>query len=1524
MRKFIQQILLLLGLASLAFFQVVQAQIVLYEDFNYTPPTYIGGNGNAGSSSNNWTTHSVTAGQTTTIDVVSGNLSYPGLFPPNGYKVSMFGNGNLTSRDVNRAITSSSNVLYFSVLLNIIDNSGLTATGDYFIHFGATAGSPVTIFGARTGAKTVNSGANFRFMIQNTSGGAPTFTEFPQDLSFGTTYLVVVKYDKSTSPTTASLWVNPSSLGGAEPTGSVTNTSGTGSFATFASICLRNNATTPKVEIDEIRIGPTWADVTPSTATPLLSASVTSLNGFQYIIGAGPSVSQSYDLSGSNLNPTSGNLTVTGSTHYEVSANNSTFSNSITIPYSGSTLSATPVYVLLIAGLPQGTYNGETVANSGGGATTVNVTCSGAVVKAEPTNHVTGFAAATGTPSYSTINTTWTDATGGTAPDGYLVKGATGGYGSIVNPVDGTPETDATLVKNIAQGIQSAAFTGLIDNTPYYFKIFPYTNTGIFINYKTDGTVPTATATTTLSPSITYTWIGADNGAWTTAANWTPTRTTPAINDILLFNSGNTKTITEVPTETIGKMGFSGNTIINLQSTTPAILSIIWVTGADLDIPAGCALNMNAANAITIALATTATASISGSMTFSSTIATAHKLTAADANAITFNNGAIFTAGTFFSGNAFGNGTANSVIFTNGSTYIHQAGSNPFVNNPPNSITNFQTGSLYKLISNSTPSFSGKTYANFEMDATGITVTTTGGSAVTMDNLTVTNGTLNFNMTGTPGHSIKGNISVATGSTLNFAPASAGTVTLNGTSPQSISGAGIITTATNSTIEISNSNGVNLNSSIAMNGNLKLTNGLLTLGSSNLVLGTASVITGTPSATAMVVATGTGQLQKGFAASFIGNFIYPVGDNTGTAEFSPVTLNFTSGTFGSGNYTGVNLVNAKYPADPNTGSYLKRYWTVTQSGITGFICNVIFQYVMADVNGTENQIYCMKVLPLPFITYDLANTTLHQLTANGLTFFGTFTGTQPLMPVVSTTIPVINITHNSATGGGNVTSDGGSTITARGVCYSTTPNPTITGPHSTEPGTTGIFTSDIAGLTPQTLYYLKAYATNNVGTAYGAQTSFTTLCEPLVPVIEFYADKVNILVGESVNFFDQSLYCPTSWAWSFVGGTPMTSTLQNPTGIVYTYPGVFNVCMMATNNYGTGIDCKMGYITVTAPPAPTNAKIVITEIMYNPPESGVDTLEFIELYNNDTSAVNMENFYFSKGVIFTFPNVTMPAHSYLIVAKSDTAMYNTFGVTALRWTEGSLNNGGEPVVIHDPDGFTVDSVNYDDALPWDTLADGRGPSLELCDPDSDNNDPLNWRAAIEFAAVNAAGDTLWASPLAGCSYPPIADFVASDTAILQYQSVMFTDSSSANTTSWFWTFAGGTPETFTGKTPPPIQYNSMGAFDVTLKVFNIAGHNTFIKSGYIEVGPSGISGINHTEGLRIYPNPTHEQFTLQFDANGKAVVKILDQLGNMVYLQEVNHGKTLLSPSELAPGIYFIQVIETESGKTKSSKLIIQ
>jgi len=1432
-----------------------------------------------------------------------------------------------TSSKVSKALTTSpapgTNTFFYSILIRLVSTS--SSSSNYFVTLG-DPGSGTTYF-ARLFAQT--NGAGYNIGISKLSNTAVYGSSV---LNLNQTYLIVVRYDFITGASNDALyiWVNP--LLTSEPSTSMAEASITtlsdATPATVGNFHWHNRGlTNPVGSFDAIRVayGATsaaaWTNLDgyfPS-GTPTISVNPAALNGFNYLVGTGPSTSQSYDLSGSNLTPASGNLTITPSTDYEISLDNTTFSStSLTKAYTGGALASTPVYVRLKAGLPLGNYNSENVANLGGGATAVNVVCSGSVVKPEPTNHATTFAAVTGTPSYSVINTTWTDAIGATTPEGYLVKGATGGYGSIVDPVDGTPETDAPLVKNVAQGVQAKVFTDLIDNTQYYFKIFPYSNSGGFINYKTNGTVPTATATTTLSPSVTYTWQGADGAPWNVSTNWTPTRTTPAINDILIFNGGGIKTVTAVPTQTVAKIIISGNTTINLQSSAAVTLSLMGGTGADLDIPSGCALNLNAPNVITIALLTTATASISGSMSFSSTLATAHRLTGADASSIVFNIGATFSAGLNFSGNAFGNVKANSVIFTSGTTYIHQAGSNPFVNIFPNSIVLFQTGSLYKLISNATPSFSGKTYANFEMDATGATVSTSGASPVSIDNLTITNGTLNFGMTANPGHSIKGNITVATGGILNFTPASAGTVRLNGSAAQYISGDGIITTGANSTLEILNAAGVDLGASITMNGKLKLTSGLLDLGSKNLLLGSTSTIEGTPSATNMVIATGNGQLQKSFAAA--GSFVYPIGDSTVVAEYSPVTLTFTSGTFATGNFVGVNLVNAKFPDDPNTGSYLNRYWNLMQTGITGFTCNAAFQYLLADIVGTESQIYCLKVLPTPFVTYDIANTTLQLLTASGLTEFGTFTGSQPLSPNVTTNTTLIDLTHNSVTGGGNVASDGGSPITARGLCYATTHNPTLASPHTSETGSTGLFTSAITGLVPQTTYYFRAYATNMVGTGYGSEVSFTTLCEPLPPVVNFIGDTLTIFMGESVDFFDASLYCPTYWKWSFVGGSPYESYDKNPADIVYNLPGLFTVCLDASNAFGFASSCKEAYIRVLGP---TNAKIVMTEIMYNPPELGTDTLEFIELYNNDVIAWNLKDFYFEQGVTYVFPDVSVNPGAYLLVAKNAAAMQHAFGVSALQWTDGSLNNNGEPIIIYDNYGYMVDSVYYGVTPPWDTLANGFGSSLELCNPNLDNNDPLNWRHAIEFQAVNASGDTIWASPLAGCSYAPVAVFTANKTIILEHEYVTFTDASTTNTANWEWTFEGGTPATYSGKTPPPVQYNTMGLFDVSLRVSNIAGHNTMVKSNYINVGTTGVPGKD-AAGFAVYPNPSNGQFTLCLNEDQASFVKILDQLGKVVYQEEVNQKTNILSVSGLTPGVYFLRVTGIKTGEVRSSKLVIQ
>jgi uncharacterized protein (TIGR02145 family) len=97
----------------------------------------------------------------------------------------------------------------------------------------------------------------------------------------------------------------------------------------------------------------------------------------------------------------------------------------------------------------------------------------------------------------------------------------------------------------------------------------------------------------------------------------------------------------------------------------------------------------------------------------------------------------------------------------------------------------------------------------------------------------------------------------------------------------------------------------------------------------------------------------------------------------------------------------------------------------------------------------------------------------------------------PGPPVLSTS-PITNITQTLASGGGNVTSDGGAAVTARGVCWSTDAAPTVASNKTNDGAGTGSFTSDIIGLRANTTYHIRAYATNSSGTAYGSEITFTT------------------------------------------------------------------------------------------------------------------------------------------------------------------------------------------------------------------------------------------------------------------------------------------------------------------------------------------------------------------------------------------------------------------------------------------------
>ncbi|MDZ4824479.1 MAG: lamin tail domain-containing protein [Flavobacteriales bacterium] len=170
--------------------------------------------------------------------------------------------------------------------------------------------------------------------------------------------------------------------------------------------------------------------------------------------------------------------------------------------------------------------------------------------------------------------------------------------------------------------------------------------------------------------------------------------------------------------------------------------------------------------------------------------------------------------------------------------------------------------------------------------------------------------------------------------------------------------------------------------------------------------------------------------------------------------------------------------------------------------------------------------------------------------------------------------------------------------------------------------------------------------------------------------------------------------------------------------------------------------------------------VVINEISYNPDDVAgfPDTShEFIEIYNNEGSAVNLSGWSFTLGVTYTFPAATtIAAGEYIVVAVSS-ATFTGNGYQVFQWNVGeTLSNNGETVRLVENNGLTVDEVAFDDAAPWSTIPDGSGPTLELINPSFDNNDATSW---CDTGAVNGtpgAQNSCFAGIVPGCTNP-IAD-----------------------------------------------------------------------------------------------------------------------------------------------------------------------
>jgi len=313
----------------------------------------------------------------------------------------------------------------------------------------------------------------------------------------------------------------------------------------------------------------------------------------------------------------------------------------------------------------------------------------------------------------------------------------------------------------------------------------------------------------------------------------------------------------------------------------------------------------------------------------------------------------------------FGSSSANTLTLTatslalnfNGSTidmsggnlahkilYSNSAGASTFT--PPTNFTH-GTGDIFEVSAGSGTLTLGSDITFNHLNISGGTLY----SGAVLRNITINGnlsgaGTLRMNGTGLA-HTL----------TLNGENNSIGTFTTTSTSESVVtyarSGNQSVFASPNY-VHIAFSNGGNktLNGSVTIGKNLTLNSGLIILGEYDLIMNSnTSVINGnSPSSTNMIVPCGTGLFYKSFATGNTAAFTYPVGDNSGTAEYSPVIIDFSANAV-SGRL-GVGVVDETHPFE-TASSNISRYWMFNISGLTTYTYVSVFNYTDDDVNGTE-------------------------------------------------------------------------------------------------------------------------------------------------------------------------------------------------------------------------------------------------------------------------------------------------------------------------------------------------------------------------------------------------------------------------------------------------------------------------------------------------------------------------------------------------------------------------------------------
>ena len=566
-----------------------------------------------------------------------------------------------------------------------------------------------------------------------------------------------------------------------------------------------------------------------------------------------------------------------------------------------------------------------------------------------------------------------------------------------------------------------------------------------------------------------------------------------------------------------------------------------------------------------------------------------------------------------------------------------------------------------------------------------------------------------------------------------------------------------------------------------------------------------------------------------------------------------------------------------------------------------------------------------------------------------------------------TTTQLTNITATTASGGGNIISDGGFTVTARGVCWSTSVNPTIANNKTSDGNGTGTFSSNITGLTPITTYHIRAYATNSTGTAYGDDLTITTLGIPIInTTVASLITGTTAFTGGNISIDGGTTITSRGVCWS----TTANPTISNSKTTDGTGTGTFSSKITglnpdtpyhfrayATNNGGTAYGSDITFTTLAS-----STEVYLNNIAFI--SSAQDGTQL-----NVPSAMTMNttnpNNYLNSGnlVRFKMQCFNKKSNGINIVSGSCKVRCNDPYITLTDSTSG-LNNVGYNASAWSSDEFEIQINN---ATPWGYIAyvdfeviEGSNSyftykvpipiaplSLQSKTVDDDNNPDSHGNSngicepneIIESLPTLQNVSSLSANTVSGTfgSYYGAA-------SINVWNNKQGSSGTVVNNS--YWNFAFGAPQVITAGAKDLLpqwdfvfDYNYTSTYHFTLGLamsgsFNLfSGYKSFIKwlipidynVGYPDFN-TGISD-NYVDNIDFYPNPTNGIINIVIGSGNftNCLFNITNSLGQKVYNSKLYTKKTTLDLTKVSKsGLLYIQIINNKGAVIGEKKILVK